>query len=166
MHHVEERSIFMLSNYNVLVTVITIKTCFMARMPYGPLGPIIGKIGSIIGVMGKSGPYVKAVQRKKKDKPGAAQQTQRERMAVVTRFLYSMRDLVTVTFYKNEDNRIPWNKAISCNMKNAVYTSGGRQLVKYSTAIVSQGDLPNAPLCPIVCNPDSRGMDCQPSSDN
>jgi hypothetical protein len=115
----------------------------MARMPYGPLGPIIGKIGTIIGVRGKSGHYIKAVQRPKKDKPSPAQQMQRDRMAVVTSFLNSMRGLIAVTFYKKEDNRIPWNKAMSFNMKNALYTTGGKPALLYSATMISQGDLPN-----------------------
>jgi hypothetical protein len=116
----------------------------MARMPYGPTGPIIGKVRSIVGVMGKTGPYIRAVARKRTDKPSPAQKLQRSSMAAVTSFLYSMRDLIAITFYEKEDNRIPWNKAVSCNVKNAVYTAGTKQKLRYNAAIVSQGSLPNA----------------------
>ena len=116
----------------------------MAKMPYGPTGPIIGKVGSIVGVMGRYGHYIRAVPRKRTDKPTPVQKLQRSRMTAVTGFLYSMRDLIAITFYEQEDNRIPWNKAISCNIKNAVYTAGKQQRIRYSAAIISQGNLPNA----------------------
>jgi hypothetical protein len=121
----------------------------MAKMPYGPMGPVTGKLGTIIGVIGKSGPYVYAVPKKRKDRPSPAQKIQRAKLAAVSQFLLPMRALLPVTFNKEGDTAIPWNKAVSHNIKNAVYESGGKQKILYSAVLLSQGVLPN-PLSPAV----------------
>ena len=116
----------------------------MAKMPYGLLGPIIGKIGGIVICNGKNGPYVRALPKKRKDKPTPAQKLQRLKMAAVTQFLTPMRDLLDITFLQKGGNKTAWGKACSYNIQNALYSSGSKQKIRYSAALISQGSMPPA----------------------
>src|SRR5579864_5430180 len=99
----------------------------MAKMPFGPLGPIIGKIGNVVFVNGKYGPYIRALPKKKKDKPTPTQKIQRTRFGVISQFLSPMRDLLDITFKESGTTKTAWGRASSYNMRNAVYASGTKQ---------------------------------------
>lgn len=116
----------------------------MAKLPLGILGPISGKMGAVIAVRGKNGNYVYPAPEPRKDNPSPAQQAQRDKMKIVSAFLFPMRKLVPITFYQKGDTGIPWSKAVSYNMSNAVYAIGNEQKIRYSAALVSQGKLPVA----------------------
>ena len=113
----------------------------MARMPYGLMGPLIGKIGNVVVVNGKYGPYVRSRPRKKRDKPTPAQKIQRLKFAAISRFLTPMRDLLNITFNIKGSTKTAWGEATSYNARNAVYSSGQKQKILYSAALVSQGNL-------------------------
>ena len=116
----------------------------MARMPYGLMGPLIGRIGNVVVVNGKYGPYIRSMPRKKRDRPTPAQKIQRSKFAAVSRFLSPMRDLLTITFNIKGSKKTAWGEASSYNARNAIYTSGQKQKILYSAALVSQGSLPGA----------------------
>ena len=113
-------------------------------MPYGLLGPFVGKLGGVVFCNGQNGPYVRAMPKKRKDKPTPAQKLQRLKMTAVTQFLSPMRDLLEITFVWKGGKKTPWGKASSYNMQNALYSSGSKQKIRYSNALISQGSLPQA----------------------
>ena len=116
----------------------------MAKIPYGLMGPVIGKVGSIVGCNGKNGPYIRALPKKRKDRPTPLQKLQRARFVAASRFVTPMRALLNISFYKESSKKPAVALACSYILKNAVYASGTRQKIRFSSVLVSQGYLPPA----------------------
>ncbi|HEY4149572.1 MAG TPA: DUF6266 family protein [Chitinophagaceae bacterium] len=114
----------------------------MAKLLLGPLGAISGKLGAITAVQGKNGTYIYPTPEPRRNNPSPAQIMQRNIMTAVSGFLFPLRKLLPISFYQKNDTGIPWNRAVSYNMTNAVYISGNDLKIRYSAALVSQGRLP------------------------
>ena len=119
----------------------------MARIYQGILGPFSGKVGEVIGSSWKGIPYIKARPTQFHDAKTPKQLTHRMKLQAAHGFARSIKPLIEIGFRNVTGTQTPYNKAVSCVLKNAVVGEYPEVGIAPNKIIVSQGVLAKVDGC-------------------
>lgn len=116
----------------------------MAKIDEGILGPFSGKVGDVIGSSWHGIPYIKSRPAVFHDAKSPAQLAQRMRMQVAHQFVKSIKNVITIGYRYVAGEQIPYNKAVSYIVKNAIVGEYPDMGIAPNMVMVSQGNLVGA----------------------
>ncbi len=119
----------------------------MARIEQGILGPFSGKVGEVIGSSWKGIPYIKARPTQFHDAKTPKQLTHRMQLQAAHSFVRTIKPLIEIGFRNVTGTQTPYNKAVSCVLKNAVVGEYPELGIAPNKIIVSQGVLAKVDGC-------------------
>lgn len=128
----------------------------MARIDEGILGPFSGKVGEVIGSSWHGIPYIKSRPAVFHDAKSPAQLAQRMRMQVAHQFVKSIKNVITIGYRYVAGEQIPYNKAVSYIVKNAIVGEYPDMGIAPNMVMVSQGNLMGAEECSAIKNEESK----------
>jgi len=107
-------------------------------------GSLTGLVGTVVLSSWRGIEYMKSRGRKSK-KPRTVKQLQNQaKISLVSKFIYSMKDLLDRSFLAYAIKKTGTNAAFSYNFKNAIGGESPNFVIQYNRVLVSRGDLPNA----------------------
>nr|WP_321450817.1 DUF6266 family protein [uncultured Carboxylicivirga sp.] len=100
-----------------------------------------GRIGNVVTyqMYGKS--YMRSLPGQYRDRKSEAQLAQRQKMQLINDFLGPYKDVLRITFVKEAIGRSAYMAAKSYNMLYAIVGEYPNQIIDYSKAIVSKGNV-------------------------
>lgn len=116
----------------------------MAKIDEGILGPSSGKVGEVIGSSWHGIPYIKSRPAVFHDAKSPAQLAQRMRMQAAHGFVKSVKIYAEIGFRMVSGNQTPYNRAVSCIMKQAIVGEYPTLYIEPSKVVLSQGKLAGA----------------------
>ena len=116
----------------------------MGQIKQGILGPVSGTVGPVVGGTWKGIAYLRGKATSYADAQTDAQLTQRQKFAVISRFLQPMSEFLQMTFKAYAIAKTGINAAFSYNIKNALTGTYPNIAVDYPNALVAKGNLPSA----------------------
>ncbi len=116
----------------------------MGTIKKGILGGVSGKIGNVVGGSWKGIDYLRVLPASVSDANSPAQITQRNRFAVVIKFLQPITEFIRIGFRGQAVKQTAFNAAMSYNFHNALEGEYPDISIDYAAAAVSQGNLPGA----------------------
>ncbi len=116
----------------------------MARIAKGILGPVSGTVGTVVGSSWKGIHYLRSQSSGKRGTSTIDQIDHQLKFSTVVSFVQPMTGLLEQTFKKYATGMSEYNAAFSYNYRNALGGIAPDYSIKYSRALVSRGDLPNA----------------------
>lgn len=119
----------------------------MAKIDEGILGPFSGKVGDVIGSSWHGIPYIKSRPAVFHDAKSPAQLAQRMKMQVAHQFVKSIKNIITIGYRYVAGEQIPYNKAVSYIVKNAIVGEYPDMGIAPDIVMVSQGNLMGAEEC-------------------
>ena len=119
----------------------------MAKIDEGILGPFSGKVGDVIGSSWHGIPYIKSRPAVFHDAKSPAQLAQRMKMQVAHQFVKSIKNVITIGYRYVAGEQIPYNKAVSYIVKNAIVGEYPDMGIAPDIVMVSQGNLMGAEEC-------------------
>lgn len=122
----------------------------MAKIDEGILGPFSGKVGDVIGSSWHGIPYIKSRPAVFHDAKSPAQLAQRMRMQVAHQFVKSIKNVITIGYRYVAGEQIPYNKAVSYIVKNAIVGEYPDMGIAPNMVMVSQGNLMGAKGCTAI----------------
>lgn len=122
----------------------------MAKIDEGILGPFSGKVGNVIGSSWHGIPYIKARPAVFHDAKSPAQLAQRMRMQVAHQFVKSIKNIINIGYRYVAGAQIPYNKAVSYIVKNAIVGEYPDMGIAPDMVMVSQGNLVGAEGCTAI----------------
>ena len=122
----------------------------MAKIDEGILGPFSGKVGNVIGSSWHGIPYIKARPAVFHDAKSPAQLAQRMRMQVAHQFVKSIKNVINIGYRYVAGEQIPYNKAVSYIVKNAVVGEYPDMGIAPEKVMMSQGNLMGAEGCTAI----------------
>ncbi|MCU4158215.1 hypothetical protein J1N10_19730 [Carboxylicivirga sp. A043] len=104
-----------------------------------------GRVGNVVTyqMYGKS--YMRSLPGQYKDRKSERQLAQRQKMQLVNGFLGPYKDVLRITFQKDDLGRSAYMTAKSYNMLQAIGGDYPEQYIDYSKALVSIGSVPLPP---------------------
>lgn len=122
----------------------------MAKIDEGILGPFSGKVGEVIGSSWHGITYIKSRPAIFHDAKSPAQLAQRMRMQVAHQFVKSFKNVITIGYRYVAGEQIPYNKAVSYIIKNAIVGEYPDMGIAPNMVMVSQGNLMGAEECTAI----------------
>ena len=119
----------------------------MAKIGQGILGPFSGKVGTVIGSSWNGIPYIKSKATTFHDAKTPAQLAHRLKLQVAHGFVKSVKTYAEIGFRKVSGNQTPYNRAVSCIMKQAIVGEYPTLYIEPSKVVLSQGKLAGAEEC-------------------
>jgi len=121
----------------------------MGTIKKGILGGVSGKIGNVVGGSWKGIDYLRVLPASVSDAKSPLQKTQRNKFAVVMKFLQPLTEFIRIGFKGQAVKQTAFNAAMSYNYHNALTGEYPDIAIDYANAAVSQGNLPAAvnPVC-------------------
>lgn len=116
----------------------------MAKIDEGILGPFSGKVGEVIGSSWHGISYIKSQPAVFHDAKSPAQLAQWMRMQVAHQFVKSIKNVITIGHRYVAGEQIPYNKAVSYIIKNAIVGEYPDMGIAPNMVMVSQGNLMGA----------------------
>lgn len=113
----------------------------MASYEKGILGPFNGSVGAVVGTSWRGKNVMRSRPRKITTAPTESQLLQREKFALVTRFLTPIRDLLILYFGQSSGARSRYNMAISYHIQDAVQQTGHFFAILYNKVLITKGEL-------------------------
>lgn len=119
----------------------------MGKIKQGILGGFSGKVGPVIGTSWKGKAVMRAQALSYNDRNSLAQQQQRKKFTLVTKFVASVLGFVNEGFRKRAVGMTAPNAAVAANIENAISGEWPDFEIDYSKAVVANGpvDLPYSP---------------------
>lgn len=117
----------------------------MATFIKGILGGFSGKVGTVVGSNWKGKNVLRSLPTRTNREASQAQLDQQEKFAKIMAFMSGLSSLLDTSFKAYANGVSGVNAAVSYNLQNAVIGSASPYEIDYSLALVSRGDLPNAP---------------------
>jgi len=119
-------------------------------------GALSGAIGPVVASSWRGVKYFRSAPRRSTKPPTEKQLQHRARIALVSKFIYGMKDLLDDSFTAFAVKKTGSNAAFSYNFKNAVEGVYPHYGIHYSRALLSRGDLPNADHISVVINAEAQ----------
>lgn len=121
----------------------------MGTIKRGILGGVSGKIGNVVGARWKGIDYLRVLPASVSDAKSPAQITQRNKFAIVIKFLQPITEFIRIGFRGQAVKQSAFNAAMSYNYHNALTGEYPDTVIDYTMAAVSRGNLPGAvnPVC-------------------
>jgi hypothetical protein len=117
----------------------------MGTYSKGILGPFSGKVGTVVGSDWNGISVIRSAPGPRKGEGTAKQLEQQQKFGLMIKFLQPVTSLLNVTFNRISTGMTSFNKAMSYNLLNAIKGVYPDFSIDYSMALLSRGDLPNAP---------------------
>ena len=128
----------------------------MAKIDEGILGPFSGKVGEVIGSSWHGIPYIKSRPAVFHDAKSPAQLAQRMRMQVAHQFVKSIKNVITIGYRYVAGEQIPYNKAVSYIVKNAIVGEYPDMGIAPNMVMMSLGNLMGAENCTVIKNEENK----------
>ncbi|MBC7826186.1 MAG: hypothetical protein H7122_00465 [Chitinophagaceae bacterium] len=116
----------------------------MARISKGILGGFSGTVGTVVGGNWKGIDYMRSKAVSRTSGTSTAQDVQRAKFALASKFNRSMKDLLSISFRDFASKMTGMNSALSFTMKNAVVGIYPDLKIDYAQVLVARGNMPNA----------------------
>ena len=116
----------------------------MGTIKQGILGGFSGKVGSVIGSSWKGQAVMRGIALRVANPQTDGQLAQRQKFAIVMKFLQSMIQFIRVGFKNYAVGMTQLNAAFSYNIQNAILGTYPNFTIDYPNALVSRGNLPPA----------------------
>ena len=116
----------------------------MGTIKQGILGGFSGKVGTVIGSSWKGQAVMRGIALHIANPKTDKQIAQREKFAVVSKFLNSMAQFIRIGFKNFAIGMTQVNAAFSYNIKNATQGTYPNIAIDFPNALVSRGNLPPA----------------------
>ena len=116
----------------------------MGQIKQGILGPVTGTVGPVVGGVWKGIAYLRGKASSHADAKTEAQLSQRQKFAVISRFVHPLSEFLQMTFKAFAIGETGINAAFSYNIKNALTGSYPNIAVDYPNVLVAKGTLPSA----------------------
>lgn len=113
----------------------------MARIKKSAIGELSGKAGELVFKTGKYGNYVSSLPVRRKDKPSAVQQLQRNKMTVVMEFMKSFQWAFKDYYFPFQQNKSGFHAAKSYYLQEALQFENEAYQINFSKALLTYGDL-------------------------
>lgn len=115
----------------------------MGKIPDGIFGGFSGRVGRVVGYNWRGEDMLRKAPRKRsKDSATDAQLAQREKFALVMKFLTPIQDVVGLYFSNKHKSRSRFNLATGYNLIHAVIdVPGGGFALDYTKVLISKGRL-------------------------
>ena len=115
----------------------------MGTFKKGILGGFSGKVGTVVSGNWKGVDYMRSLPVGN-NSSSSAQVVQRTKFSLASKFLRSMKELLTISFSEFANKMTGPNSALAYTLKNAITGEYPDFKLDYSLALVSRGSLPNA----------------------
>ena len=115
----------------------------MAKYNSGAFGGLSGKIGNVVYASWMGIPYVKRKPRKTNIPPSKAQIEQRAKFKVMSKFIGSLGNSLTDSFYNLSGKMTGRNSAFRINYSNVITGTYPAYTIEYSKVLVCRGQLFN-----------------------
>jgi hypothetical protein len=116
----------------------------MGTIKQGILGGFSGKVGTVIGSSWKGKAVMRGIALRVANPQTDGQLAQRQKFAIVMKFLQSMIQFIRVGFKNYAIGMTQLNAAFSYNIQNAIMGTYPNFTIDYPNALVSRGNLPPA----------------------
>lgn len=113
----------------------------MGKYNKGILGAFSGKVGNVVGASWRGMDVLRSLPRAGTNAPTENQLLQREKFALVARFLLPFKPMLAAYFGMPNGGRSKANLATSYHLREAVLEDNGRQSINYGKVLLSRGDL-------------------------
>jgi hypothetical protein len=114
----------------------------MGKIPDGIFGGFSGRVGRVVGYNWRGEDMLRRAPKKRPQGSGTlAQIQQREKFALVIKFLSPIRDVVSMYFGAKYRAKSRYNLATSYNLTNAVIEAGGGFELDYPKVLITKGGL-------------------------
>lgn len=111
----------------------------MATHNWGYMGGFAGKLGPGVGTRHRNKEVIRAMPRKRKDKPNAEQLEQRAKIALIGAFIKRFTDVVSKTFV--DEDLAGANVALAYNIRNAISGNYPGFSINYPNVLLAKGDV-------------------------
>ncbi|UYW02279.1 DUF6266 family protein [Flavobacterium agricola] len=113
----------------------------MATYNKGILGPFTGTVGTVVGANWRGKNVMRSLPKKTGNTPTPAQLVQRERFAVVSKFLTPLRPLLNRYFGTSTGVQSNFNLATSYHIKEACLVQNNTPTMVYNKVLITKGEL-------------------------
>ena len=103
----------------------------MGRLKKGMLGEVSGKVGTIVGSTWKGKGVVRTTPDRKSNKQSDKQLVNQSKFGTGSAFIYTMGNLLDITYRYLAEDKTPRNAALSNLMKNAITGSYPKFLIDF-----------------------------------
>lgn len=115
----------------------------MGKYNNGILGPFSGKIGAVVGSSYRGVPLMRSRPRTTKRPPTENQKLQRQKFAVVVKFLTPLKPITSRYFGTEAGTSSRTSRAISYHLKEALFQDGTTTTLLFDKVQLSSGSLPS-----------------------
>lgn len=116
----------------------------MGKYNKGILGAFSGKVGNVVGASWRGMDVLRSLPRAGTSAPTENQLQQREKFALVARFLLPFKPMLASYFGQPSGGRSRTNQASSYHLREAVVLNGSVLSMNYAKVLLSRGDLQGA----------------------
>jgi hypothetical protein len=126
---------------NCQLSIINYQLFIMGQIKQGILGPVSGTVGPVVGGIWKGISYLRSKAASHADAQTDAQLTQRQKFAVISRFIQPLSEFLQMSFKAYAMGQTGINAAFSYNIKNALTGTYPNIAIDYPNALVAKGNL-------------------------
>lgn len=127
----------------------------MGKIPDGIFGGFSGRVGRVVGYNYRGEDMLRKAPRKRPKGSGTEKQIeQREKFALVVKFLFPIQEVVGQYFSRQQKSKSRFNLATGYNLKHAVVeVPGGGFALDYTKILISKGMLRGMESGSVVAQP-------------